>query len=306
MEERPVVPPAVPPPDPAAEPDGYVVLVGADRIHFLDWGGPPAGGVLLVHGLGRSAWGWTPVARRLRGVVRTVALDLRGHGLSDAPTGGYDPDGFADDLVAVAEGSGLLDGEGRPILVGHGFGAIAAAWAAARLGDRCGGLLLVDGGCTDVAAATGLEPDELLRTIEEPPEVLRSIEAFLADRAAFDPGTWDADQERAARATVVELPAGHVVPVTRPHVLAGTVEAMFAYRPAVTLPAVAAPIGILLAAGGESGRPALDGTLAAIAAAGRPAPTILDLSPAGHDLPRYRPADVAGAILRLAAATMRA
>lgn len=306
MEQGSNAPVVVPPPDPAAEPDGYVVLVGADRIHFLDWGGPAGPGVLLVHGLGRSAWGWTPVARRLRAVMRTVALDLRGHGLSDAPTGGYDADGFADDVVAVAEGSGLLDGDGRPVLAGHGFGAIAAAWAAARLGDRCGGLLLVDGGWTDVAGASGLEPGELLRTIEEPPEVLRSIDAFLADRAAFDPATWDPDQERAARATVVELPAGHVVPVTRPHVLAGSVDAMFAYRPAETLAAVAAPIGILLAAGDELARPALAEALAALRAGGRPDPAVLDLAPAGHDLPRYRPADVAGAILRLAAATMRA
>lgn len=306
MEQGSNAPVVVPPPDPAAEPDGYVVLVGSDRIHFLDWGGPAGPGVLLVHGLGRSAWGWTPVARRLRAVMRTVALDLRGHGLSDAPTGGYDADGFADDVVAVAEGSGLLDGDGRPVLAGHGFGAIAAAWAAARLGDRCGGLLLVDGGWTDVAGASGLEPGELLRTIEEPPEVLRSIDAFLADRAAFDPATWDPDQERAARATVVELPAGHVVPVTRPHVLAGSVDAMFAYRPAETLAAVAAPIGILLAAGDELARPALAEALAALRAGGRPDPAVLDLAPAGHDLPRYRPADVAGAILRLAAATMRA
>lgn len=306
MEQGSNAPVVVPPPDPAAEPDGFVVLVGADRIHFLDWGGPARPGVLLVHGLGRSAWSWAPVARRLRGGLRTVALDLRGHGLSDAPTGGYDADGFAGDLVAVAEGAGLLDDGARPILAGHGFGAIAAAWAAARLGERCGGLLLVDGGWTDVAATSGLEPGELLRTIEEPPEVLRSIDAFLADRAAFDPATWDADQERAARATVVELPAGHVVPVTRPHVLAGSVEAMFDHRPAEALAAVTAPIVLLAAAGDEWARPALAAALAALAAAGRPAPTVVDLAPAGHDLLRYRPADVAAAILRLAAGTMRA
>ena len=64
-------------------------------------------------------------------------MDLRGHGLSDAPTddGAYDLDVLADDVVAVAEGSGLLDGRRcRVVLAGHGFGAIVAAWAAA---DRC-------------------------------------------------------------------------------------------------------------------------------------------------------------------------
>ena len=58
-----------------------------------------------------------------------------------------------------------------------------------------------------------MDVDEFLRGLDEPPEVMRSMAAFLADRAAFDPATWDADQERAARATVVETHAGKVVPV---------------------------------------------------------------------------------------------
>ena len=74
-------------------------------------------------------------------------MDLRGHGLSDAPTEGYDPDTFAEDVLAVAEGSGLLEApDDRVVLAGHGFGAIVAAWAAASMGERCAGLVLVDGG----------------------------------------------------------------------------------------------------------------------------------------------------------------
>ena len=66
-------------------------------------------------------------------------MDLRGHGLSDAPTatGAYDLDELAGDVVAVAEGSGALDG-GTVVLAGHGFGAIVAAAAAVRLGSRSG------------------------------------------------------------------------------------------------------------------------------------------------------------------------
>ena len=120
---------AVPPPDAVAEPDGYVVVVGpGDRIHFLDWGGPVGDGVLLLHGLSGTAWAWTPVARRLRATRHVIAMDLRGHGLSDAPTDGYDPPTFSDEVTAVAEGSGLLDAPGtRVVLAGHGFGAIVAA-----------------------------------------------------------------------------------------------------------------------------------------------------------------------------------
>src|SRR4029077_15594942 len=244
-------------PDPLAEPDGFVVVVEpGDRIHFLDWGGPAPGspGVLLLHGPSNPAWSWTPVARRVRAVRHVVAMDLRGHGLSDAPTEGYDAPSFAGDVVAVAEGSGLLEDVGdRLILAGHGFGAIVAAWAAVELDGRCAGLVLVDGGWEFLEAASGMDVEEFLRGLDEPPEVMRSMTAFLADRAGFDPASWDADQERAARATVVETHAGKVVPSTRPHALEASVRAMFGYDPVATLTAVRAPVTALAAGDDEDG-----------------------------------------------------
>lgn len=302
-------PAAAPPPDHAAEPAGYVVVQEPnDRIHFLDWGGAGAPGVLLIHGLSNTAWSWAPVARRIMAVRHTVAMDLRGHGLSDSPTDGYEPESLADDAVAVAEGSGLLAApDDRLVLAGHGFGAIVAAWTAASIGERCAGLVLVDGGLEDLAATTGQDPDEFLRGLDEPPEVLRSLAAYLSDREAFDPATWDADQERAARATVVETHAGHVVPSIRPHALARSVEAMFAYRPAVVLPSVEAPILALLAADDEEGTraAALAGVQRALAAAGRLPMGVYRFPADAHNLMRYRPAELSAAILRVDADTMR-
>ena len=175
-------PPVVPEPDTTVEPAGFIVDADGVRIHFLDWGVPPAAdgpGVLSIHGIGHTAWAWTPVARRLageHGTRRFVAMDLRGHGLSDAPTedGAYDLERHGDDAVAVAEGSGLLTtSAGRVILAGHGFGAIAAAYAGRALGARCAGLVLVDGGWEALEEATGLDVDEFVRGLDEPPEVLR-------------------------------------------------------------------------------------------------------------------------------------
>ena len=173
------------------------------------------------------------------GRATVVAMDLRGHGLSDAPTatGAYALDELSGDVVAVAEGSGALE-DGSVVLVGHGFGAEVAAAAAARLGERCAGLVLVDGGLADVAEATGQDVEEFLRALEEPPEVMRSMSAYLRDRRSWDPATWDADQERAARAAVVETPAGRLVSATRPHALEACVRTEFAYRPADVLPQV--------------------------------------------------------------------
>jgi pimeloyl-ACP methyl ester carboxylesterase len=305
-------------PDPALEPDGFVVVAeSGDRIHFLDWGGPAGAtgqpGILAVHGLSQTGWIWAPVARRLGGAAgsrRFVSMDLRGHGLSDAPTddGAYDLPLLASDVVAVAEGSGLLDAgrEAGPgvVLVGHGFGAIVAAIAAIELSERCAGLVLVDGGWESLETSTGVDVDEFLRGIDEPPEVMRSLTAYLRDRSRFDPATWDADQDRSARATVVETHAGRVVPATRPHALEASVRAMFTYDPVATLAAVAAPVAALVAADDEAGSRALALGAVSVArvAAGRSAIQSLSFGHDGHNLMRYRPSEVAAAIASVGAA----
>jgi pimeloyl-ACP methyl ester carboxylesterase len=302
----------VPLPDPLAEPQGFVVIVEpGDQVHFLDWGGPLAGrsgdgrrpAILLIHGLSATAWSWAPVARRLVAVRRVVAMDLRGHGLSDAPTEGYDPATLAEDVRAVAEGSGLLeDPLDRVVVAGHGFGAIVAAWAAEALGSWCAGLVLVDGGWESLESTTGQDVEEFLREIDEPPEVMSSLAAFLADRAAFDPATWDADQERAARSTIVETHAGRVVPATRPHALEASVRAMFAFEPMDTLPNIEAPIVAVVASDDEVGsrRRALAEVSRTREARGREAIKVMGSGRDGHNLMRYRPEMVCEAILSVA------
>lgn len=285
-----------------------VTVEPGDRIHFLDWSHSPGDtgrGALLIHGLSQTAWIWAPVARRLAPAIPTVAMDLRGHGLSDAPTedGAYDLPVLADDVVAVAEGSGLLDDPRHGVLLaGHGFGAIVAAEAAVALGDRCAGVVLVDGGWESMERSLGMDQDEFLRGLDEPPEVMRSMRAFLRDRKGFDPSTWDADQEAAARATVVETHAGRVVPATRPHALEATVRAMFAYEPLATLPRIAAPLLALIGsddAGGSRAR-ALATASEARVEAGHDAVRAVDLGSIGHNLMRYRPDEVTAAILSMA------
>lgn len=320
---------ACPPPDPAVEPAGFVVASDDDvRIHFLDWGtsrpkganGPPganrdpcAPGVLLLHGLASTAWSWAAVARRLLASSRVVVMDLRGHGLSEAPTEGYDPEVLAADVIAVAEGAVLLPLPGDPpvgplVLAGIGYGAIVAAWTARALGDRCGGLVLVDGGWEDLAATTRATPEEWLAAIEEPPEVLASMEAWLADREAFDATSWDADEKRAARAQVVETAAGRVKLAVHPHALAGSVRAIWSYEPAAVLPAIRAPIVALVARDDDGSRVAALADIGRVRqAAGRTPIRAASFPGRGHNLARHEAPAVAAAVLAVAAgATMRA
>ena len=144
------------------------------------------------------------------------------------------------------------------------------------------------------------------RSIGDPPEVMASMAAYLADRREFDPLTWDGDQERAARAAVDEKHAGHVASVVRAHALRGSVEALFSYRPRVALTKVTAPVLIAVAESGAADdetvrerRLVLDDVVRARAAAGVTPPHIRVFKGAGHNLMRYRAAELSAALLEL-------
>ena len=288
------------------------------RIHVLDWAdaGPPAApGLVLVHGLLATAWTWSPVVRRVGGRVRALAPDLRGHGLSESPPAGYDLDSLAFDLLTVLTAHGLgPDVSGPPVvLAGHGFGAQVAAWAAHLRPAAISGLILVDGGWEELESALRMGPAEFQRGLDEPPEVLASMNAFLADRRDWDPGSWDADQERAARATVDEKYAGRVVPVVRRHALSGCVEAMFAYDPIVALGDLARPLTFLVAEPGGADdddvrerRLALDELLAVRRGAGMPPDRVVPFAGSAHNLMRYRPDEVSASILGVLPAPLEA
>ncbi|MGH2406953.1 MAG: alpha/beta fold hydrolase [Candidatus Limnocylindrales bacterium] len=304
-------PPRPPEPDNAAEPEAVMVTVDTgDRIHVLDWGGPagPLPPLLLIHGLTQTAWAWTPVARRLRQSTRVLALDLRGHGLSEAPPAGYDLDSLAYDVLTVLVAHGIGPDAGGPsaVLAGQGFGAQVAAWTARLQAAAVAGLALVDGGWETLEETLQMGDNEFLRGLAEPPEVLASMEAYLSDRREWDPDSWDADQERAERARVDEKYVGRLGSVVRRHALAGSVRAMFGYRPEPVLVGLDAPLLVLVAeaAGGDDPevrerRLALDDLLAARAAAGRAAARVVRFEGVAHNLMRYRPAEVSAELLGL-------
>jgi pimeloyl-ACP methyl ester carboxylesterase len=82
--------------------------------------GDPA--VLLVHGIACDRRYMEPVAAHLAARHRTVAVDLRGHGRSDAPAGPYDVEAHLDDLAAVCRALEL----DRPVVIGHSLGGVFA------------------------------------------------------------------------------------------------------------------------------------------------------------------------------------
>ena len=82
---------------------------------------------VFVHGFGGEAEQWQYQLQHFLIENRVIALDLRGHGLSDRPGDGYDMPQIRSDLETALK---ILDVRGRVVLVGHSFGgAIATDYA---------------------------------------------------------------------------------------------------------------------------------------------------------------------------------
>jgi len=123
--------------------EGRVMGQGVE-LNYRDWGGPTdATPLLLLHGLASATRIWDLVAPTLARDRRVVALDQRGHGLSEKPTTGYDFATIIADDLAAAGALGL--GE-RFAVAGHSWGANVALEFGAAHPQRTAALLLVDGG----------------------------------------------------------------------------------------------------------------------------------------------------------------
>ncbi len=123
-------------------------------LHYRDWGGHGAP-LLLLHGLASNARIWDLTAPHLASHFSVIALDQRGHGLSDKPES-FSFDEVTDDLLAVIHALKL----DRPVLVGHSWGASVALHFAAHHPHLVRALALVDGGVIDISALSSWEQAE--------------------------------------------------------------------------------------------------------------------------------------------------
>ncbi len=109
-------------------------------LHHIDEGsGAPV--LLFIHGWLRSTADWSRQARAFRSRHRVIRVDLRGHGHSPAPPGGYARRELAADVVALMERLELSN----VVLVGHSMGCGVALDVAVAAPRRVCALALVDG-----------------------------------------------------------------------------------------------------------------------------------------------------------------
>ena len=111
-------------------------VVNGVSLNYDEWGAGHA--LLLLMGFGDGLHAWANQIPAFSEKFRTVALDHRGSGDSEAPAGGYSIPQFADDAI------GLLDrlGVERAHVLGYSMGGRVGQDMAARYPDRVSALVL--------------------------------------------------------------------------------------------------------------------------------------------------------------------
>jgi pimeloyl-ACP methyl ester carboxylesterase len=96
--------------------------------------------MLFVHGYGCDHSVFAPQIEFFSSTHRVVAVDLRGHGESDAPHQDYTMAALADDLAWLSRQLGLL----KPVVVGHSMGGNVTLELAARYPEIPASIVMID------------------------------------------------------------------------------------------------------------------------------------------------------------------
>lgn len=157
---------------------------GGVQLHLVETGNPRGCPIVFLHGMSSCWLTWSrQLCSDLATDFRLVALDLRGHGLSEKPRDAYaDSRLWAEDLNAVIEALRL----DRPVLCGWSYGPLVILDYLRHYGEeRIGGIHIV-GGVTRLGseealavltpAFLSLVPGCFATEVEES---VRSLEALL-------------------------------------------------------------------------------------------------------------------------------
>jgi len=143
---------------------------GGVQLHVVETGNPEGRPILFLHGVSQCWLSWIrQLDSSLAEQHRLVAMDLRGHGLSDKPRDAYsDSKLWADDVHAVIETLNL----DHPVLSGWSYGPLVFLDYIRHYGeDRIGGLHFIGG-------VTKLGSEDALAVLT--PEFLSLVPDFFA------------------------------------------------------------------------------------------------------------------------------
>lgn len=144
---------------------------GNTKLHLVETGKPEGRAILFLHGFSQCVLSWSrQLDSDLAGDYRLVAMDLRGHGLSEKPSDGYDKSKFWADDVNAAISALRLE---RPILCAWSYGPLIALDYIRHYGEGAiGGLHFVGG-------ISRLGSEEALAVLS--PEFLGLVPGFFSN-----------------------------------------------------------------------------------------------------------------------------
>jgi non-heme chloroperoxidase len=143
------------------------------KLHVVETGNPQGSPIVFFHGVSQCYLQWSrQMNSSLVGDHRLIAVDMRGHGLSDKPPSGYDDSKlWADDVNAIIRSLDL----DQPVLSGWSYGPLVILDYIRHYGEeRLGGIQFV-GGVTKLGS-----PDAMSVLT---PEFLSVVPQFLSTDA---------------------------------------------------------------------------------------------------------------------------
>jgi pimeloyl-ACP methyl ester carboxylesterase len=124
----------------AAAENGKTVSLPGLEMHYVDSGeGEP---LVLLHGILQSGQVYDPLVEALDGRYRTIAVDLRGHGLSTNPAGTFTFRQSSLDIFALLDELGIE----RFRAIGYSAGAETLLHMATAQPDRIEAMVLIGSG----------------------------------------------------------------------------------------------------------------------------------------------------------------
>jgi pimeloyl-ACP methyl ester carboxylesterase len=231
----------------AAEVRRLGVADGVD-LHALVWPAPAGAGpaVLLLHGLASNCRTWEAVGDRLHRLGHPVAaLDLRGHGRSDKPDGGYDFATMGDDVIAALDELGFE----RPVVAGQSTGGNLTVDLAFRFPERVAAAVGVDGGSIELQHRWPEWDD--CAAILAPPRLAGRVRTEIAQFVRVAHPTWDDAGVEATLANFETLPDGTVRPWLTFDRHMQVLRALWEHRPSKIVPDLVVPLHLLMVDGGD-------------------------------------------------------
>jgi pimeloyl-ACP methyl ester carboxylesterase len=259
-------------------------------LRTVRWGNPAEASavpLVLIHGLASNALLWEGAALEFAALGHAVvAVDLRGHGLSEKPDDGYDMQTVTNDVAGVLR---VLASQGyeRPVVAGQSWGGNVVIELALTHPELVRGVVAVDGGF--------LELQEHLPQWEEcsvalrPPNLLGTPVARMRGYMESAHADWPKTGIDGSMANFEQLPDGTIRPwlTLERHLM--VLRGLWEHKPTHIYKDITVPVMFVPAEGpggvfAETKRHAVERALHSV-----PKVRVEWFSPADHDLHAQHP-----------------